>query len=91
MHTMMERTQISLDPELHRKARERAAHLGVSLAEYVRRLLARDLASPTRTADPSVVFDLGSSRSSDVARSRDRYVGEAVGRGQARPRRRGRR
>lgn len=75
---MMERTQISLDPELHRRARERAAALGVSLAEYVRRLLARDLDSPGAGADPSVVFDLGDSGGSDVARFEDAYVGEAI-------------
>jgi predicted nucleic acid-binding protein len=40
---MMSRTQIALDPELLSRARERAGQLGVSLAEYIRRLLVRDL------------------------------------------------
>jgi hypothetical protein len=40
---MMERTQIMLDAELQKRARKRASQLGISLAEYVRRLLARDL------------------------------------------------
>jgi hypothetical protein len=43
---MMTRTQITLEPELQKTARRRAAQLGVSLAEYVRRLIARDLAEP---------------------------------------------
>jgi len=34
---MMSRTQIALDPEIQRRARQRANDMGVSLAEYVRR------------------------------------------------------
>jgi hypothetical protein len=51
---MMSRTQITLPPEQQRLARQRASDLGVSLAGYVRRLLARDLASPGRTSSPDV-------------------------------------
>jgi hypothetical protein len=83
---MMQRTQISLDPELHRRARERASDLGLSLAAYIRALLARDLDSPHRPVDPTAVFDLGDSGGSDVARSRDRLVAEAVGAARARGR-----
>ena len=75
---MMARTQIALEPELHRRARERAAQLGVSLAEYVRRLVARDLEQPEPDADPSLVFALGDSGGSDIARDKDRLVGEAM-------------
>ncbi|MFA5787589.1 MAG: CopG family transcriptional regulator [Actinomycetota bacterium] len=80
---MEARTQVSLDPEVLRRAKERAAALGVSLAEYVRGLVARDLAHPRPAADPSVVFNLGDSGGSDIARSKDRYVGEAVGAGRS--------
>ena len=38
----MARTQITLEPEIQRRARQRAGDLGVSFAEYVRRLVARD-------------------------------------------------
>ena len=75
---MMARTQVTLDPELHRGARAKAAALGISLAEYMRRLVARDLDAPRRPADVGAVCDLGSSAGSDVAREKDRYVGEAV-------------
>ncbi len=75
---MMARTQITLDPELHRRARERAAELGISLAEYIRRLVARDLEPVARVADVSVFFDLGSSEGSDIARHKDEYVGQAL-------------
>ncbi|HEY2186010.1 MAG TPA: hypothetical protein VGH39_13525 [Xanthobacteraceae bacterium] len=33
------RSQISLDPELQRRAQAKAADLGISFAEYVRRLV----------------------------------------------------
>jgi plasmid stability protein len=75
---MMSRTQVSLDPELHRKAKARAAELGVSLAEYLRTLVANDLGGETSPPDPSAVFDLGDSGGSDIARHRDAYVAEAV-------------
>src|SRR5437763_1301146 len=39
---MMSRTQITLDRETHRRARKRAADLGISFAEYIRRLIAHD-------------------------------------------------
>jgi len=38
---MMAKTQITLETEMQRRARQRANDLGVSLAEYFRRLLAR--------------------------------------------------
>jgi hypothetical protein len=75
---MMHRTQITFDPAEHRRAKRRAAELGISLAEYVRRLVERDLAGPTPQSDPSGLFGLGDSGGSDVAAEKDRYVGEAV-------------
>lgn len=74
----MIRTQISLDSERHAQARTRAAELGVSLAEYVRRLVDRDVARPPRTVDRSVVFDLGGGAPTDIARDKDRMIAEAV-------------
>jgi hypothetical protein len=82
---MMSRTQIALDSEMQRRARKRAAELGVSLAEYVRSLVSRDLGAREQRVDPSAIFDLGNSGTSDIARDKDRMVGEAV----ARNRRRG--
>jgi hypothetical protein len=75
---MMSRTQITLDPETQRKARHRAAQMGVSLAEYVRRLVARDLDEPRRAVDVRAVFDLGRSSGADVARNKDAMLGEAA-------------
>ncbi|MBJ7599272.1 MAG: hypothetical protein DLM67_23730 [Candidatus Nephthysia bennettiae] len=75
---MMVRTQLSLTLEQHRKARKRAEELGISLAEYVRRLVDADLNNLARAADVSAIFDLGRSGDSDIARHKDEYIGEAV-------------
>lgn len=76
---MTQRTQISLPPEDHRRARARASELGISLAEYVRRLVARDLHGNREPAPVEALFALGSSSDrSDVSTRKDAYVGEAV-------------
>lgn len=75
---MMARVQVSLPPEEHRRARARAAELGISFAEYVRRLVASDLGERPRGVNPSTLCDLGESSDSDVARHKNRYLGEAV-------------
>ena len=81
---MMVRTQISLDSERHAEARARASAHGISLAEYVRRLVDRDLAEQPRGADRSVVFDLGTSRGTDIAALKSRMIGEATAAGKRR-------
>ena len=40
---MNARKQITMDPEMQRRAHKKAADLGISFAEYVRRLVAVDL------------------------------------------------
>jgi len=60
-----------------RRARQRAEELGISLAEYVRRLVADDLDRPTAEKDPSAVFDLGRSGGSDIAAEKEAMLGEA--------------
>lgn len=77
--TMMVRTQISLDAERHAQVRARAAALGVSLAEYLRRLVDRDLAESPRHVDRSIVFDLGASKGADISSNKDRMIAEATG------------
>ena len=76
---MMARTQITLEPETQRRVRQRAADLGVSLAEYLRRLVARDLGNAPAKADPSMVFDLGKSGGSDIAKDKDQMIAEVFG------------
>jgi len=74
----MSRTQITLDSESRRRAIEKAGQLGISLAENIRRLVARDLGEREPVADPSLVFDLGRSDGSEVAREKDAMLGEAA-------------
>jgi hypothetical protein len=68
-----------MDPELQQRAHAKAAELGISFAEYVRRLVAYDLGEPKDKADVSLLFDLGeSSEPTDIARDKDKMIGEAV-------------
>ncbi len=61
--------QISLDPELQRRAQRRAAELGISFAEYVRGVVTRDLGVRRKKGSASLVFNLGASvPGTDVAR-----------------------
>jgi hypothetical protein len=85
---MMARTQITLEPEIQRRARKRAGDLGVSFAEYVRRLVARDVGTSPVKVDPTLVFDLGESRRSDIAKDKDAMIAEAFSAGGVRRRRR---
>ena len=76
---MNARTQVTLNPEMQRRAQAKAADLGISFAEYVRRLVANDLGEPKRKADISIVFDLvDEGPVTDIARDKDKMIGEAV-------------
>jgi hypothetical protein len=74
----MTRTVISIEEDLYDRARERAEELGVSFAELVRMLLTENLGERRQRVDPSIIFDLGASGGSDVARDKDKMIGEAV-------------
>lgn len=82
---MMVRTQISLTSELHAQVRARATECGVSLAEYIRRLVARDLIEPPRSVDRSLVFDLGSSGGTNVGSEKDRMIADSISAGKRHP------
>lgn len=76
---MMVRTQVALDSEEHRRAKRRAAEMNMSLAEYVRRAVRKELGEENRpTADISEIFDLFDSGGSDIAKHKDKYIGEAL-------------
>lgn len=76
----MVRMQITLDAQTHRRAKRRAAELGISLSELTRRALANDLGEPQAGGELSAIFGLGDSGGSDVARRKDEYLGEALAR-----------
>ena len=83
----MARTQITFEPEIQRRARQRASDMGISLAEYFRRLVARDLGCWQAAANPAVVFNLGASSGSDVAGNKDSMLAEAFASSDHKPRR----
>jgi len=85
---MMSRTQITLDPEIQRRVRQRASDMGISLAEYVRRLVERDLGGSKSIVNPTAVFDLEASEGSDIANHKDAMISEAFASGRRKPRRR---
>ena len=67
-----------MDPELQKRAQQKASELGISFAEYVRRLVSHDLGEPKRKVDVSVVFDLvDEGPATDIARDKDKMIGEA--------------
>ena len=81
------RNQIILDEETQRRAEERSAELGISVADYMRRLLVEDLgkqtSQPVADAPPkpdiSIFFDLVTDGPpTNIARDKDKMVGEAV-------------
>jgi hypothetical protein len=59
---------------MQRRARQRASELGVSLAEYLRRLVARDLTRPRATIEVDRIFDLGNSGGSNIAKDKDALI-----------------
>jgi hypothetical protein len=68
-----------MDPELQRRAHAKAAELGISFAEYVRRLVAQDIGEPRKIADISVLFDLiDEGPPTPIARDKDTMIGQAV-------------
>jgi hypothetical protein len=76
---MKARTQIAIGSEMHRRAKAKAAELGISFSEYVSRLLASDLGEPKPKPDISIVFDLcASGEPTNIARDKDKMIGEAV-------------
>ena len=71
-------TPIVLEPELEKQAQQRAQQLGVPLADYIRQLITQDLENPVPASDPSIIFNLGDSGGSDIARDKDRLLGAGL-------------
>ncbi len=76
---MTTRLQVTFAPDEHRRAKRRAAELGISLSEFVRRSVDRALDEPARSRpDISAIFALGNSGGSNVAVRKHEYLGESV-------------
>lgn len=67
-----------LPAEDHRRVKRRAAELGVSFAEYVRRAIARELGDEQRGTDVTALFALGESGATDISANADAHLAEAL-------------
>ena len=72
------RTQISLSAEQHAMVKQKAAALGVTMAEYIRQLVDRDHERGAVGADVSAIIGIGRSGGSDIAADRVAATADAV-------------
>lgn len=76
---MTTRLQVTFEPEDHGRAKRRAAELGISLAEFVRRAVDDALgAQAGPRADISEIFGIVNSGGSDVANRKDEYLAKSI-------------
>lgn len=71
------RTVISLPDHAHARAKQRAADLGISFAEFVRRLLDRELNTPAPQASIDSICGMVTGSPFDMARDGKRIIAEA--------------
>ena len=71
---------IVLPDHHHAEAKRRAACDGISLSEYIRRLVARDLEPEVPAGDPSAIFGLFDSGGSRIADGKQAMISEAIDR-----------
>ena len=72
------RTMILLPDHHHAEAKRRAAREGISLSEYVRRLVARDIERDAAAGDPSAIFGLFDSGGCRIADGKQAMISEAI-------------
>lgn len=72
------RTQIALDSVQHARAKQKAANLGITMAEYIRRLVAQDLDDVAPQTSPAAIIGIGRSGGSDIAHEGKQAVGTAI-------------
>ena len=69
---------IILPDHHHAEVKRKAAHEGISLSEYIRRLVADDLVQAGAASDPSLVFGLFDSGGSRIADGKQAMISEAI-------------
>lgn len=74
------RTMIVLPDHHHAEAKRIAARDGISLSEYIRRLVAQDLEAGEPAQDPSVIFGLFDSGGTSIADGKQAMISEAIDR-----------
>lgn len=71
------RTVITLPDHVHAEAKQRAADLGISFAEFVRRLLDSELNAPAPQAGIEEICGMVAGLPFDMARDGKRVIAEA--------------
>ena len=69
---------IVLPDHHHSEAKRKAARNGISLSEYIRRLVALDLEPRQEASDPSAIFGMFDGGESNIADDKQSMVGNAV-------------
>lgn len=75
---MKVRVQFAMDSDLKRRAKKRAARLGLSLSQYLVSLIEGDLVPQETKVGVEAVFNLGSSGGSDITLNKDTMIAEAI-------------
>ena len=76
----MVRTIITLPDHVHAQAKQRAAELGISLAEFARRLFEKELATAMPQGDIDSICGMVEGTPFDMARDGRRIIEEATSR-----------
>lgn len=77
--------QITLDPAVQHRVRQRAKSMGVPIAEYVRRVIVADLGGEPPRANVSELFGLGrSAERTDIAKNKHSMIADAIAAGKLR-------
>ena len=72
------RTVVTIPDHVHARAKQRAAELGISFAEFVRRLLAKALDTPAPQGHLDSICGMVAGAPFDMARDGKSILGEAV-------------
>ncbi|MCQ3812775.1 MAG: hypothetical protein KTV68_19745 [Acidimicrobiia bacterium] len=72
------RTMVLLPDHHHAEAKRKAAREGISLSEYIRRLVARDLQQSAPNRDPSAIFGLFDGGESRIADGKQAMISKAI-------------
>ena len=72
------RTIITLPDHMHAQAKRRAAELGISFAEFARRLFEKELATAAPQGDIDSICGMVTGAPFDMAQHGDRIIGEAA-------------
>lgn len=72
------RTQIALTPDQHVRVKRRATELGITVPEYIRRLIDQDLSTARPQADLTSIIGVFNSGGSDIANQRPEAIRAAI-------------